>query len=454
MQITQENTGGLNALIRLEFAPEDYQPKIESQLRDYSKKVSMPGFRPGKVPAGMVKKMYGKSILVDELNKLTSDALMGYIRDSNLDILGNPLPAEENDNSLDLDNPGTIKLSFEIGLAPSFELSISSAQQFPIYAPLIDDEFISKEVANYRERLGEYAETEISAESDIVNGSFVELDANGNVVENGITKNTDIHDADLKEGNTKAFVGLKQGDSISINMKETFGNSKVIAAILGINEEQVNALENSFRFTVDNVKRKAEAELNQDFFDKLFGKDVIFNEDELRARIAKDANERFQKDSEARFFNEVVEGLVSNSNFELPDEFLKRWLRSNNDGKVEENDIEENYTKYARGIRWQLIENKIIRDFNIQVTREQAIESVATEFMAYMGGIEFSSDEQRARVQQIAEQMLQNEKEANRIYGRLFNEAMNQVFLENFSIQRIEMPFDDWAQKVSEPLAS
>jgi trigger factor len=188
------------------------------------------------------------------------------------------------------------------------------------------------------------------------------------------------------------------------------------------------------------------------FLRLLFSTPRAFNEDELRARIAKDADERFKKDSEARFFNEVVEVLVINSNFELPDEFLKRWLRSNNDGKVEENDIEENYTKYARGIRWQLIENKIIRDFNIQVTREQAIESVATEFMAYMGGIEFSSDEQRARVQQIAEQMLQNEKEANRIYGRLFNEAMNRIFLENFSIKRIEMPFDDWAQKVSEPL--
>lgn len=452
MQITQENTGGLNALIRIEFSPEDYQPRIDAQLREYSKKVSMPGFRPGKVPAGMVKKMYGKSILVDELNKLTSDSLTGYIRDSNLDILGNPLPADENDNSLNLDNPGTIKLAFEVGLAPQFDLNISSGIAFPYYSPVIDDTFVTKEVENYQERLGDYSDVLVSEDGDMVHGIFTELDSDGNVKEGGISKHTDIHDIDLKEGNSKAFAGLKSGESITLNIKETFGNTKVIAAILGISETDVEALDSAFRFEVENIKRKVKAELNQDFFDKLFGKDVIFNEDELRMRIARDASERFAKDSEARFFNEVVENLVSQSSFELPDEFLKRWLKSNNDGKVNPGDIEENYTNYARGIRWQLIENKIIRDFNIQVSREQAIESVENEFMAYMGGMEISSDEQRGRIRQIAEQMLQNEKEVNRIYGRLYNEAMNKIFLEQCTINRVELPFDDWAKKVSEPL--
>jgi trigger factor len=452
MQITQEKTGGLNALIRIEFSPEDYQPRIDAQLREYSKKVSMPGFRPGKVPTGMVKKMYGKSILVDELNKLTSDALMGYIRDSNLDILGNPLPAEANDSSLNLDNPGTINLAFEIGLAPQFDLNISSEKSFAYYAPLIDDAFVTKEVENYQERLGDYSEVLVSEDGDIVHGVFTELDSDGNAKEGGLSKHTDIHDIDLKEGNPKAFTGLKPGENVTLNLKETFGNSKVIAAILGISEAEVDGLDSSFRFEVENIKRKDKVELNQDFFDKLFGKDVIFNEEELRVRIANDASKRFVKDSEARFFNEVVENLVSQSSFELPDEFLKRWLKSNNEGKVNPDDIDQNYTNYARGIRWQLIENKIIRDFNIQVTREQAIESVEHEFMAYMGGMEISSDEQRGRIRQIAEQMLQNEKDVNRIYGRLYNEAMNKIFLEHFTINRVELPFEDWAKKVSEPL--
>ena len=275
MQITQENTGGLNALIRIEFAPEDYQPRIDAQLREYSKKVSMPGFRPGKVPAGMVKKMYGKSILVDELNKLTSDALMGYVRDSKLDILGNPLPIEDNDTSLNLDNPGTIKLAFEIGLAPQFELNISSTKSFPYYTPIIDDAFITKEVENYQDRLGDYTEVNLSEDGDIVHGAFTELGEDGTAKEGGISKHTDIHDIDLKEGNSKAFIGLKPGESLTLNMKETFGNLKVIAAILGISESEVDALDSNFRFEVENIKRKAKAELNQEFFDKLFGKDVI-----------------------------------------------------------------------------------------------------------------------------------------------------------------------------------
>ena len=452
MNITKEHKDELNAIIRIQFGPEDYQPKIDQQLREYSKKVSMPGFRPGKVPAGMVKKMYGKSILVDELNKLTSDSLFGFIRDNQIDILGNPLPAPENDERLDLENPGHINLAFEIGLAPQFDLEISSKKSFDMYVPLIDEEFISKEIENYRERLGDYTETEVAEAGDLVHGVFTELNEDGSVKEGGISRHTDIHDADLKEGDSQAFVGMKKGDVKTIDVKTVFVNPSVIAAILAISAEEVEGLTSQFSFEAETIRRKVKAEVNQEFFDKLFGKDAIFSEEELKNRIASDSNTRFQKDAETRFFNEVVEDLVKNSTFVLPDEFLKRWLSSTNDGKVSPEDIEQNYTNYAKGIRWQLIENKLIKDNEISVTREQAIDSVANDFLAYMGGAIGAGEEGMTQARSIAERMLQNEKEANKVFDRLYNEALNKLFLEKFTIQQVALPFEDWVKKVSEPL--
>jgi trigger factor len=337
-------------------------------------------------------------------------------------------------------------------LAPQFDLEISSKKSFDMYVPLIDEEFISKEIENYRERLGDYTETEVAEAGDLVHGVFTELNEDGSVKEGGISRHTDIHDADLKEGDSQAFVGMKKGDIKTIDVKTVFVNPSVIAAILAISAEEVEALTSQFSFEAETIRRKAKAEVNQEFFDKLFGKDAIFSEEELKNRIASDSNTRFQKDAETRFFNEVVEDLVKNSSFVLPDEFLKRWLSSTNDGKVSPEDIEQNYTNYAKGIRWQLIENKLIRDNEISVTREQAIDSVANDFLAYMGGAIGAGEEGMTQARSIAERMLQNEKEANKVFDRLYNEALNKLFLEKFTIQQVALPFEDWVKKVSEPL--
>jgi len=211
MNVTQENVDALNAIVRIQFTPADYQPKIDAQLRDYSKKVQMPGFRPGKVPAGMVKKMYGKSILVDELNKLTSDTLFNYLRDNQLDVLGNPLPQAENDSAIDLDNPGEINLSFELGLAPKFELDITSNHRFNIYKVKLDASYIDDIIQDYRKRLGDKVDSESSEDGDQITGLFEELNADGTVKVDGISKKTTIQFDDIKAGNQQElFMIFKQ----------------------------------------------------------------------------------------------------------------------------------------------------------------------------------------------------------------------------------------------------
>lgn len=454
MNISQESVDALNAVIRIHITPDDYQPKIEEQLRQYGRRVSMPGFRAGKVPPGMIRKMYGKSILVDELNKLTSDSLFGYIREKQLDILGNPLPKPENDEAIDLENPGDINFAFEVGLAPKFELDISPNHRFNLYMVLADDTFISETVENYRKRLGEPVEVETSEEGDTVQGIFEQLDENGAVLEGGIHTQADIHPEDLKEAkDNTVFIGLSKGQSLMLDVKETFGNEAVIAALLKISKEAVTELNGSFRFTVETIKRNTPAEIDQEFFDRLFGEGEITSDEAMRERIKSDTQKRYRKDAEMRLFNEAVEHLVKSTSFNLPDDFMKRWLASNNEGKVNPADIEANYENYSKGIRWQLIENKIIKENNIAFSQEDVLNKLTDDFLGYMG-MESSGDEgMRTRAREIASGMLKNEKEVNKVYDRLYNEAMTQLFLSNFDVRPVELPFEKWVEQLNAPIS-
>ena len=453
MNISKEKVDELNAVVRIEFTPDDYQPKIEAQLKDYARKVQMPGFRPGKVPHGMVRKMYGKSILVDELNKMTSDTLLNFIREEQLDVLGNPLPRPENDNALDLDNPGHIQLAFEIGIAPKFELDISSNHRFNLYTLNLDEAYVNDIVEDYRKRLGEAEEVDKSEGEDTIHGVFTELNEDGSVKEGGIEKQATLSLKDFKEGNGAAqFTGVSKNDIIDVNLKEAIVNPTVIAAILAISSEEVEGISGRFSFQVESVKRVQPAEVNQEFFDKLLGPGAISSETELRERIIEDGQKRYAKDSENRLFNEVVEHLVTNTTFELPDEFLKRWLVSQNEGKVAPEDIEQNYSNYSKGIRWQLIEGKIIRDNNIAITNDQVIDSLTEDFLAYMGAPGTTDEELRGRAREIAKGMMKNEQEVNKVYDKLYNEAMTTLFMTSFDIHKVELSFDAWVAELNKPL--
>lgn len=454
MNVTKENVDELNAVVRIEFSPADYQPKIDEQLKDYGRKVQMPGFRPGKVPASMVKKMYGKSILVDELNKLTSDTLFNYIRENQLNVLGNPLPKPENDNAFDLDNPGEIKLAFELGLAPEFELDISTNHRFNLYTLKLDDAYVNDIIEDYKLRLGEQQEVDkADEENDSIHGVLTQLAEDGTPKEEGLIKHATFSMKDFKEGNgATIFSGIAKDAVIDLNIKEAIVNPTVIAAILGVSKDEVDGISNKFSFQVENIKRTIPSEVNQEFFDKLLGPGAISSEDELRERIIEDGQKRYRKDSENRFFNEVVEHLVSNTIFDLPDDFLKRWLVSQNEGKVQADDIEQNYTNYARGIRWQLIEGKVIRENNIAITNEQVVDSLTEDFLAYMGAPGTQDADLRARAKEIAQGMLKNEQEVNKVYDRLYNEAMTTLFLASYDVQTIELPFDKWVEQLNKPI--
>ncbi|MCC6768467.1 MAG: trigger factor [Bacteroidia bacterium] len=454
MQVSQENIDQLNAIIRIDIKAEDYQPAVEKQLREYGRKASMPGFRPGKVPAGMIKKMYGKSVMLDEINKLTSDTLMNHIRENGLNILGQPLPSEENSLDMSQDAPDTVHLAFEIGLAPEFEPDLSKNHRFNLYMLQPDEQMLDEIVTDYRMRLGVAEPAEKAAKGDMLHGVFEELDAEGNVVEGGVQAHGDIREQDLVNSDAfLPFVGLSAGAELTIQPKELFKDEQTLARVLGLGPAKAEGLNSAFRFKVEDIKRLVPAELDQEFYDKVFGPGKASNEAEMRQLIADDLVKHYRKDAETRLYHEAVEHLVKNTSFDLPDSFMKKWLVANSEGKVSEDDIALNYENYARGIRWQLIEGKIQQANKIAVSQDDVLNQLTEDFLSYMGMAGTDDEDMRGRARQIASGMLKNEKEVNRIYDQLYTEAMTALFVNSFDVNEIALPKDKWIEQINAPIA-
>jgi trigger factor len=455
MNIEKFSTDEQTAEISIIIAPEDYQNKLTKGLKDYAQKARIPGFRPGKVPVGMVKKMVGKSLLADELNNITSDAIFNYIKENNLDIIGNPLPKESPNTELELDELKSYTFKFEIAYAPTFDLEVSKNKTYDFHRFEPEAKFIDEQVATYQKRVGEVVEYEVSELNDDITGTLTELDENGEAKENGIVAvGAKITFDDIKnENHQQALIGLNMGDTITLNLKEVIENEVVIASLLKIDSSLVEALNPNFSFKVEKIERVKPAEINQEFFDKLFGPGVINSEEELRERIKNDAIAHYEKDAENRFFNEVVEDLVNNTNFTLPEDFLKRWLVSVNRENVSTEDILQNFSRYEKGIRWQLIEAKLIKDNNITVSEDDIVDFFQNEYMSYFG-MGLDNEEMFGRIRDLAKGMLKNEKEVNRAYDKIYIDRLTQLFKNGFKLNVIASDFDTWLNYMKQPLSS
>lgn len=446
MEIVKNQTDELSATIQLNFAKEDYETQFLSALKNYGKQVNIPGFRKGMVPIGMVKKMAGKAILADEIQKMVSDKLFSYIEEQKINILGNPLPASSNSLDLNVNELQPVKMEFEIGLKPEIELEFGkSSLKYKAFQP--DANYITSIIEDYQMRAGDLEEVEVSEKDDLIEGIFVECNEQGELVENGHEHQATIHFADLKSDELiSKFIALKKGSQLVLNMPESFDNATVRSQLLGIAKENLANHSSFFKFEVQSVKRRIKSELNQEFFNKVFGEGVVSSEDELRARIEEDVKKQFERESDIMFFNEAVEYLINNAKFQLPDNFLKRWLVANNDGKVKPSDIESNYDSYARGIRWQLIENKIIEDNKIVVTEDEAIDYQTNQYLAMFGG-QIADEALLDNIRGIAAKSLKDESQRERVFNNLYNEKIASFFKTAFTYETVLTGPDEWFKK-------
>jgi len=416
MNISQEKIDNLNAIVTINIKPEDYQPRVDKAIKDHAKKAKIPGFRPGMVPPAHIKKMYGKSILVDEVNNMLSDSLNNYINEQQLEVLGQPLPKMDDSKEYNWDFADNFEFNYEVGLAPAFDIDFSSKDKVTQYVIKADKDTLAARIANIRKSYGKMTNPDVSADGDVLYAELVQLSPDGSVFEGGISNTTSVRlDQVQDEKVKKSLIGLKKGDEVTLDIQKTYHKDATrIAAILKVDEDTAAEVKSNFRLAVKNVNRLEESDLNQEFFDKLFGEGKVTTEDEFRAEITKELEAMYEQDSERKLQNDLYKLSIEKAKFELPDEFLKRWLKATNE-KLSEEELVGGYNDFAQNLKWTLLENKIIKDNKIEIKYEEVFAAAKQRLDAQfrMYSPQPLSDEQLG---QYTVQYLQNKEEANKIF--------------------------------------
>jgi len=447
MNISQEKKDDLTAIIHINLGEEDYIESVNKQLADYRKKTNMPGFRPGKVPIGLVKKMYGKNILVDEVNKKVSDALNNYIVENKINVLGYPLPNQEKNVTIDFDNQKSFDFYFDIALAPDFEFTLSEEITVPYYKVKVGKKDLDKAIEDIKVRYGSEEYPEKAEETDGLQGKFTELDDEGNPVEGGIENTTYFRIEDLKLKTIKnKFIGKGSGDAVDFNPMNAFKDEAKVMALLNLKDDQKDKLSAGYRFTIEKVVRSKNAELNEELFKKVYPEEEVKTEEDFRKRIAEDLEKHYAADSENQFVNDAIEEFVKITNLSIPDEFMKRWLVESNEGKITAEQVEQQYDSYAKSIRWSLIEGKLIDAYGdqAQVTEEDIRNEVRKYFI--QPGTEYQYNQQ---VEDVVNNILSNPEEKQRIYSSLQNKKLSSLFKEKISVKEEKVSPDKFIEIIS-----
>ena len=449
MKVTRQDVDALNADLKVEVSPEDYQPKVKSALEKYRKTAKIPGFRPGNIPMSLIQKQYGKSVLMDELNKIVNNSLYTFIQENKIEILGNPIPKEGKDVEGDFDKPDTFVFDYQIGLTPAIKPSISEKSKYDYVKVKVDDALISKQMDDLRRRYGKLTSgTEVS-DKDLILAQLVELNEDGSIKEGGILHSSTISMEFIEDAKTKkALTGAKIGDKVTVDPKNISKGGKDTASLLGVKEEELANISNSFQLTITEVKKMELAELNQELYDKLFGEGVVTSEKELKARISDDLGNMFNNDSDRLLTRSIYEDLIENTKVELPDAFLKRWIKLSNEKPITDEQIEADYNAYSKSLKWQLIQGNIFQSNDIKLDQQEAIEYtkglLVSNYAQY--GIPAPAD---AELTKSAMEVLQNKDEANRIYDMLAEAKLIQYFKSTVKLKEKEVSYDDFVALAS-----
>lgn len=441
MNITKKELDALNAEIIISVTPADYEPKVKEGIKKVQKQASLPGFRPGKVPEGIIKKQYGTQIMVDEVNKLLNDTIYKFIEDNKLDILGNPMPKQE--TPIDFEKQTNFEFTYQIGLAPQFDVTLGNNVSLNYKTVKIDDELVNKYIKDVQRNYGKPSNPETSTEKDVVFVDINELDETGAIKAGGVYKSTSIGLDRLKNEATKAkLVGVKKEDKLVLDVNELYETALDKSVSLGLDKEIAETFNSKIQLTVKNIARLEDAELNTELFEKIYGPGVISTEQEFRDKIKTELGLMFQVDADRFLQAEIEKTFVEKLNLTLPDSFLKRWLKAVNEKPLTEEQIEKEYPMYAKSMQWKLIENKIIKANNITVTAEEA----AAEASGYIRS-EYAKYGQQASDEEVAKitaNLLSKEKEAQKIYENIYTRKVTELIKSTCSLNTKEVSYDDF----------
>lgn len=434
MNITRKNIDALNAVVTIELEKADYAPQVEKVLKNYVKNASIPGFRKGAVPMSLVQKQYGKAVLAEEVNKLLQENLNKYLTEEKLDILGNPLPkADENFN---WDNE-TYTFDFELGLAPEFNVDLASVKDVTRYKIVADDKMLDEQVMRIRKQYGKMSQKEEVAADDDISGTFLNA-------EKGIDSPARLSLDVFKDKKTaKLFIGKKVGDVVTLNTKGLFPDDHQLMDYLKVGHDDVHGLDIDVDFKIEEISHTEPAELNQEFFDKLFGEGNASSVEDIKARIKEDAEKQFESHANQKFLNDVTESLLAGTKFDLPGEFLKKWLQTAGENPLTPAQAETEFGKSEKGLRYQLIEGKVVAQYGLQLTFEDLkahTAEVIRRQMAQFGQMNPSDED----VDGIVARVLSNQDEVRRLSEQVMGEKMLNLYKEKVNAKEKEVTYEQF----------
>lgn len=441
MNITKQDIDSLNAEITISLVPTDYEHIVTEGIKKVQRQASMPGFRPGKVPMGLIKKQYGTQILVEEINKLLNETIYKYIEENKIEILGNPLP--KNQTAVDFTNQKDFEFTYQLGLAPHFDITLDNNSAFTYKTVKVDEELIEKYLKDVRRNYGKPVNPDVAGEKDVVFVDINELAADGTIAPGGIYKSTSVSYERLTNEKAKAkLLGVKRDDKIIIPINELYETALDKSVSLGIDKELAETVDCNLQLTVRNISRLEDAELNQELFDRIYGAGVITSEEAFKNKIREELGMMFRGDSERFLMSEVENKLIEKTNLQLPDSFLKRWLMTVNEKPISQEELEKDYPNYAKAMQWRLIENKIIKDNGITVAAEEASEEakayIRSEYSRY-GQMPTEED-----LEKISKDLLSKEKEAQKIFENVYSKKVLNLIKEKCTLETKELSYEEF----------
>lgn len=411
MEVLLEKSTPTNATLTVKLAKEDYQPKVDKTLKDYSKRVNLKGFRPGKVPAQVIQRMYGKSIVIDEVNQLLSDTVSGYIRDNKLPVVGDPQIDREKTSTIDWDKQSEFEFAYELGLASDFEVNLSTLPSVSSYTIEAGEKELNDTIENLRTQFAGQINPEVSEAGDMIYGELKQGD---------FSTKTAIPSRQIKEEAQAQFIGLSKGSEITFDIRNTFVDDKAVAHLTGLKDEDAAALAGDFTFTVEDITRQAPAEINQEFFDKVLGVGKVDNEEAFRDQVAEIIKNNYAREADSLLRRDIDQALLDNISIDLPEEFLKKWLFNANEGKFTPEQIDADYPQFTKSLKLSLIKNKMAEQVDIKVESEEVIaraEDMVREQFGFYGNE--MGEQMNDTIRKIAMNYLTSEKENN--YSKMFN---------------------------------
>jgi len=446
MNITRTDKDELNAVISLKITNEDYDPKVEKELKAYRKTAQIKGFRPGTAPMGLIKKMVGNQMIMQELDKLVSESLTKYLVDEKLEILGQPLPSDEQ-QPVDIINDTEHEFLFDLGLAPKIDIKIDNKISIPYYKIKVDDKLVNDEIDRHKNQFAKAEKSETIQDNSYVKGNVIQIDKDGKTVEGGIFSEDTMVATDVikDKKEKKKFVGAKIDDAINFDIKKAFPNDTEIAGILKIEKEAVADIDPNFQFVVSEITTYTPAEINQELFDKAFGEGTVKNEEEYKEKIKSNVAKVYTDESEYRFAVDAKEVLISKADAKLPETFLKKWLKATDrEGKITDEILVNEYPLFEKDTQWQLIKGSIAKEQDYKITEEElrAESRKFTEAQFVQYGLPLGSlpEEQMA---EFIDKNLEKEEDRNRFAERAIETKIISYIKENVKIEEKEISIDD-----------